>query len=176
METLRDIQSRLNKLDSDKLIQVVKNYQQYGYNEEVRNYALEILGTRGVTIQDLKLTGNFENHTFEVAKRLFSSFKLNSRIAFITYLLLVSSLLLDLQSYVSSDFSSLFYIVAITLLLIIFSACLFRSFIVQSDFYKLVGDDYNDGALVYLLFGLPLYVIMYFVFTNQMSEKMKSIT
>jgi hypothetical protein len=176
MKDLRDIQEKIDKLDSDKLIQIVKNYQQYGYSEDIRNYALGILEVRGITKLDLTLTGNFENHRFEEANRFFSSFKLDSKIALITYLLLVSSRLLKLHQYISSDFMSLLYILLSLLLLIFFAVCLFKSFMSQSDFYKLTGNDYSDGALIYLLLGLPLYIIMYFVFTNQMSERMKSIT
>jgi hypothetical protein len=29
--------------------------------------------------------------------------------------------------------------------------------------------------LVYLLFGLPFYFVMYFVFQNQMKERMKTV-
>lgn len=31
---------RLKKLDTDKLIDVVKNYRQYGYDENLRNSAI----------------------------------------------------------------------------------------------------------------------------------------
>ena len=34
----------LNKFDNDKLIDVVKNYKRYGYDDELRDYAINLLG------------------------------------------------------------------------------------------------------------------------------------
>ena len=36
----------LNKFDNDKLIDVVKNYKRYGYDDELRDYAINLLGER----------------------------------------------------------------------------------------------------------------------------------
>ena len=33
----------LNKFDNDKLIDVVKNYKRYGYDDELRDYAINLL-------------------------------------------------------------------------------------------------------------------------------------
>lgn len=40
----------LNKFDNDKLIDVVKNYKRYGYDDELRDYAINLLGERGWNI------------------------------------------------------------------------------------------------------------------------------
>ena len=37
----------LNKFDNDKLIDVVKNYKRYGYDDEIRDYAINLLKERG---------------------------------------------------------------------------------------------------------------------------------
>ena len=52
---------KLKSLDNDKLIDVVKNYRQYGYSNELRTAAIEILDSRGIDQEKLKLTGNFDN-------------------------------------------------------------------------------------------------------------------
>ena len=36
----------LNKFDNDKLIDIVKNYKRYGYNDALRNYVINLLGER----------------------------------------------------------------------------------------------------------------------------------
>ena len=33
----------LNKFDNDKLIDIVKNYKRYGYNDALRNYVINLL-------------------------------------------------------------------------------------------------------------------------------------
>ena len=42
----------LNKFDNDKLIDVVKNYKRYGYDDELRDYAINLLGERGWNRED----------------------------------------------------------------------------------------------------------------------------
>ena len=36
----------LNKFDNDKLIDIVKNYKRYGYNDALRNYVINLLEER----------------------------------------------------------------------------------------------------------------------------------
>lgn len=59
---------KLQRLDTLQLIDVLKNYQQYGYDESVRNSTIEVLESRGVTMEELKATGNFEPNAFETAQ------------------------------------------------------------------------------------------------------------
>lgn len=65
---------RLKKLDTDKLIDVVKNYRQYGYDENLRNSAISLMENRRITKEQLKLTGNFVNRTYAFADELYKSF------------------------------------------------------------------------------------------------------
>ena len=174
---LLDIKERLASLDSDKLIDVVKNYRQYGYNDEIRNYALVLLEERGITKTDLQLTGNLENANYDYINQVFSSFKRMSNLAFIFYgLIIIIKFILPhiLKNPVGSiPFLSVIFILSIVAYLIF----LILSFIDQSKFYKLAGDDYgSDGALVYLIVGMPFYIVMYFVFQAQMNDKVKTIT
>ena len=174
---LLDIKERLASLDSDKLIDVVKNYRQYGYNDEIRNYALVLLEERGITKTDLQLTGNLENANYDYISQVFSSFKRMSNLAFLFYgLIIIIKFILPhiLKNPVDSiPFLSVLFILSIVAYLIF----LILSFIYQSKFYKLAGDDYgSDGALVYLIVGMPFYIVMYFVFQAQMNEKVKTIT
>lgn len=55
---------KLKGLNDLKLIEAVKNYEQYGYSESLRNNAIAILESRGITVEELKATGNFENHEY----------------------------------------------------------------------------------------------------------------
>jgi hypothetical protein len=164
----------LKRLDNNKLIDVVKNYRQYGYTDEMRTMAISILEERGVSKEELQLTGNFENHTYDVAEELYNSFNRNSKIAFIQYIVLI---LTDILLLVRG--SEMFEL--ITMLLFI-AACIFyftfllKSFLNQSQFYQTIGQEYGSGgAFLYLFAGLPFYFMMYFYFRNQMKEKMTEI-
>lgn len=47
----------LNKFDNDKLIDIVKNYKRYGYNDALRNYVINLLEERGWSREDLQRFG-----------------------------------------------------------------------------------------------------------------------
>ncbi len=78
---------KLAKLSNDRLMDVVKNYKRYGYPEQYRQAALDILESRGIPFEMLKLTGNLENQELKKAEDAYSSFIANSRGAFVMYLL-----------------------------------------------------------------------------------------
>lgn len=171
-----ELQQRLKRLDSEKLIDVVKNYKQYGYPMDVRNYAFTLLEERGISHSDLALTGNLENRTYDFANDLLSSFNKNSKLAFVFYGILLAAKVISIWFSPETSFTDTTLVVAFSLAALLYFIFLLKSFLNQSDFYKATGDQYgSDGALVYLLLGLPFYFIMFFVFQNQMKERMKTM-
>jgi hypothetical protein len=174
METV-ELQQRLEKLRSDKLIDVVKNYRQYGYTESVRTYALSLLEQRGISQNDLLMTGNLENKRYEFATGLLAAFNRNSGRAFFFYLLVLAFKAAGSWSGTVGAAGTILAtgMIAASVLYFLF---LVKSFLAQSDFYEASGERYgSDGALTYLLLGLPFYFIMYFVFRNQMKERLQSL-
>src|SRR5690554_1539345 len=173
---MTDKHERLLKLDNDKLIDVVKNYRQYGYDDQLRETAINILADRGISKEQLQITGSFENKTYDYANDLFSSFLKNSKIAFVMYLVLFSSRILI--QIIPDDSVGLAWTLLITTILsfILYFVFLIMSFMNQNQFYKAIGQDYGtEGALLYLFLGMPFYMFMYFYFRNQMKDKMKEI-
>lgn len=167
---------RLLKLDDKKLMDVVKNYRQYGYSEEIRNNAIAILNERGINEEQLKLTGNFENKNYERALDLVNSFKLNSKIAAGLYAFNVIYFFSLLYIDFPSNEMLYFALIIRWLVIIIYFIFLIRTFQNQSQFYKSIDEDFStEGALVYLILGMPFYGLMYFYFRNQMNEKMNQI-
>lgn len=50
----------LKRFDNDKLIDVVKNYKRYGYDDEIRDYAINLLEERGWSVEEnIRLLGKF---------------------------------------------------------------------------------------------------------------------
>src|SRR5688572_14811446 len=149
---LPEIKERLARLESNKLIDVVKNYRQYGYNEEIRNYALVLLEERGITSTDLHLTGNLENAKYEYVNHVFSSFKLKSNLAFLFYGLIIFIKFILPYIFRNPESSIPLLPVIFILSFLSYLVLLALSFLDQSKFYKLTGDDYGtDGALLYLI-------------------------
>ena len=94
---MTDYKAKLDRLDTGWLIDVVKNYRQYGYDDNLRATAITILNKRGITKNDLKITGNFENKTYDHAHDLFKSFGKNSTIAFVLYaILLLTNIMIEI--------------------------------------------------------------------------------
>jgi len=167
---------RLKDLDSDKLIDVVKNYRQYDYEEDLRTEAILILEERGISKEQLQLTGNFKNKKYENAEDLYHSFTMNSKITLVFYgIILLTNLLSPMILKVNESLGFLILMLGVGSL-IFFLVFFIKSFMNQNQFYKSIGQEYGtEGALLYLFLGLPLYFLMYFYFLNQMKQKMKEI-
>lgn len=173
---MTDYTARLQNLSDEKLIDVVKNYRQYGYDDNMRTSALSLLENRGITKEQLELTGNYENRTFDYAGRLYNTYNRNSKIAFVLYLIiLINNILIPVLSQNSNP---LFYSVLMANFLIVIGYFVFliKSFLNQNQFYKSINQDYgSEGAVMYFFLGIPFYFLMFFYFRNQMKEKMKEI-
>lgn len=174
---MHDKSEKLKSLDNEKLIDVVKNYKQYRYDDELRNTAIEILEERGIDKEQLKLTGNLENKEYNTAADLYNAFGRSSKAAFTFYILIFITKIM--VSIVSGDSSTLLTTIVVLFWssLILYCTLLIKSFIVQSRFLKIIGKEYSSAAfMIYFLLGMPLYIIMYFYFRRQMSEEMKLIS
>lgn len=166
---------KLKSFDEEKLIDIVKNYRQYGYSDEIRNSALDVLESRGIDTGILKLRGDLTNSNYDEAKEEFGSFERNSGIAFVLYgLLLVFRFITSFAG--DSEAVIITFLILFWLSFIGFVVYLIRSFINQSRYYKIVGkenDQINPG--LYFTVGLIIYAVMYFMFRKQMRNEMNEI-
>ena len=70
----------LKKFDNAKLIDIVKNHQRYGYDDELRDSAICLLEERGWSREELQQFGYLTNHNYEEAKRQYKAYNRNSLI------------------------------------------------------------------------------------------------
>lgn len=167
---------RLKKLDNDKLMDVVKNYRQYGYDNHLRETAIHILEARGISKEQLQLAGSFDNKTYDHANDLFSSFRKNSKVAFVMYLILLIGRVMVPLVPDDSEVLAIAILIVTIISFTIYLIFLILSFVNQNQFYKAIGqDDGGEGALLYFFIGLPFYLFLYFYFFNQMKDKLKGI-
>ncbi len=173
---LTELNERLIKLDNSKLTDVVKNYKQYGYDESIRRTALDILKSRGIEEDDLKLTGNFNNYSYERAIEIAGSYTKNSRTTFLLYLTTIITRFF-LTSITSNSESLGWTFLIITIL----SFTLYFVFLILSalnhvKFYKTIGKELGTGDIImYVIVGMPFYIFLYFYYKKQMKEEMKLI-
>lgn len=168
--------SSLSNLSDSKLIDVVKNYRQYGYSETIRKEAIEILNERGIDKEQLELTGNFENTTYNDSERLYHEFMKNSKIAFILYGALFILMLLNNLLSNNNELISLIISISNWIILVSYIIYSIKSYNNQDHFYKTIGAKENaEGVLGYFSLGMPLFIFMYFHYKKNMKEKMSFI-
>ncbi|SDS19740.1 lipopolysaccharide export system permease protein [Formosa sp. Hel1_31_208] len=164
----------LNSYDNDKLIDVLKHYREYDYSIEYKNSSLALLNARGITEQQLKFAGNLTDHSYEESIRLKYLYEENSKLAFVLYAL---SLLLILPGAVlrNNGFpttGSVLFFAGIGLG-VIYLFALIKSFIDHANLYKQLEKNSVSNALVFVLFGLPLYAFIYFYQKKKIKEDLK---
>lgn len=172
---MNDKTEALQRLDTAKLMDVVKNYRQYGYDEAIRDSALLILEKRGIEIEEMALSGSLHNASYDNAERVYRSYVRNSNLAFLSYILIFAfniggAILADPGT--RSTLSLMLFVAA----LILYFRFLIGSFIDQSNFFRSLGKKWNGSdQVIYFLVGMPFYILMYFFYRNQMREEMKMI-
>jgi hypothetical protein len=165
----------LIKLDNNRLIEIVKNYRQFGYSDEYKAIAISILKDRGIDEKQLKMSGNFYNNEYNLAEQHFLSFKKYSKIAFIFYLCMIGVNVIISQIEITENSTSLIFIIGQLLLIIIFYISLGKSYIDASKYSRVLDNPPVINGLIYLFFSGLLYIFAYFYFKKVMKEEMKSI-
>ncbi len=173
---MNDKQAYLESFDDEKLIDIVKNYRQYGYDGRLRARALALLEKRGIDKEQLVLTGNFDNSAYDSALGIYASFDRNSKRALVLYILLFVTLLVPMLLSGESPLADATTVIVIICLGALYFFFLLRSFFNQYQFYGVTGQKYGaDGALSYVLLGMPFYVLMFFYYRGRMKEQMRYI-
>lgn len=122
---------RLKKLNNNQLIDVVKNFRQYGYDDKLRETALSILEERGISKTALKLTGNYKNQSYQSALDLYHLYSKNSNITLTLFIiLLLTNILVPVLNTGSSLIGTILLlvnIVAFLLFFVFFDKIIFKS-------------------------------------------------
>ncbi|MDG5491227.1 LptF/LptG family permease [Psychroserpens sp. SPM9] len=164
----------LNSYDNTKLIDVLKHYRKYDYGIEYKNSSLAILNSRGITQQELKFGGNLIDYGYEEALRLKYSYEGNSKLAFILYLI---TLVLILPGAIlkNNGFPTIGQVLFVSGIIIgvLYLFALIKSFIDHSNLYKQLEKKNISNAVVFLLIGLPLYILFYFYQKQRIKEDLK---
>ncbi len=158
-----DDYNKLVDYNNTQLVDIVNNYRQYNYIPAHRNTALSLLKSRGVSEQELKISGKISNNKLDEALRLKGLFEENSKLAFILYTI---ALLLSLGGKIlaNNGFSGIgngVFVLGI-LIQILFFFALFKSFADHTNLYKHLGKDNSINSALFILLGLPLYFVNYF--------------
>ncbi|MFI5130850.1 MAG: hypothetical protein ACHQFX_12690 [Chitinophagales bacterium] len=173
MKHKEDKTNHFQTFSDTRLIEIVRNARQFGYDETIRNAALRVLKERGISEQDLQLTGNLNNYKYDYTRNLFISYIANSRIAFVCYIALIIYKGLTIFHIVDVDPSGAFNLLFELGLFLLFLLFLTMSFVDHMNFYRSIDKRLGTGdQIIYFLVGMPLYIFMYFFYKSQMKEEM----
>jgi lipopolysaccharide export system permease protein len=166
---------KLKAFDNPKLFDTIKNHKQYGYDDDIRNSAIEILKSRGIDEDDLKLSGNFENKQFNSASEISDAYSRNSLLALLFYCLIwITIIFTKLSAYYFDSFTFILRVASI-LSPILFIIFLIKSFLNYFNFYQAIGKKAKGDPFIYFIIGMPLYVFIYFHNRQTMVEETRLI-
>ncbi|MBX2829013.1 MAG: LptF/LptG family permease [Flavobacteriaceae bacterium] len=164
----------------DQLMDIVKNYRQYDYSEDVRKASLRELKLKGYTEEQLKMSRNFENAKYSSAHTEFKSFKKHSKkallfygLSLLSFFFLILAATLDLHLF-GGIAEVLFYLRPLFIIVFIYYAV--RGALNEIKFYEALGKKRETGITwIILLFGLLLYVLIFFYTKKRMKEELQMI-
>ncbi|MDG2499054.1 MAG: LptF/LptG family permease [Flavobacteriaceae bacterium] len=169
--------SELDGFDNKKLIDIIKNFRQFGLSLNYRQTAIRILNSRGISELELKLAGNLSNQKYENALRLFIDFKENSKLALVLNILTIilglgGSILAENGIPIIGKITSGFAILGLIFFVVVFQ----KSTSNQSDFYKLLSIKFLTNSFVFIILGIPLFFLYRPFFIKKMKEDLLKIS
>ena len=169
--------SELDGFDNKKLIDIIKNFRQFGLSLNYRQTAIKILNSRGISELELKLGGNLSNQKYENALRLFIDFKENSKLALVLNILTIilglgGSILAENGIPIIGKITSGFAILGLIFFVVVFQ----KSTSNQSDFYKLLSIKFLTNSFVFIILGIPLFLLYRPFFIKKMKEDLLKIS
>ncbi len=166
----------LKNHETNKLIDIIKNYHQYDYPKSFRNSSIKILADRGISEEELRLGGNLTNPVYEDANRAVNLFNENSKIAFVAYLayLVFTVLALVFNNNKLPALAVISGILAV-ILVISFLVYLIKLYTNLSNFYKILNEKNTINILGIAIIGIPLYFLVYFYYQKKLKEDIKQI-
>jgi len=168
-----DKKESFRKFSDNRLIEIVRNARQFGYDDTIKRNALDVLKERGISQEDLQLTGNLTNDKFDSIEYLYNSYTTNSRIAFIIYGILL--VLNAIRLFWLADLGALLSLPSLVLS-VGFFVFFIISFFNHLNFYRSIGKEMGVGdQIMYILIGMPFYFFMHFFYKSQMKEEMKMV-
>ena len=167
--------------DEHQLKDILKNYRQYNYSEDIRLAALRELKEKGYSELQLKMTGDFDNTTYTEAENNYQDFLKNSKKALlfygITLLIFIGILVLNVTDIFHISSVNLIVNIGKIILIIGFYFFGIKAVLNQIKFYKSIGKKHEELSIwiLVLLFGLLFYLFIHLISNKKMKEELERI-
>ena len=167
----------LEQSSNEQLIDVVKNYRQFGLSYNYKSVALGHLKDRGISELELRMSGQLLNEKYETGIRHLTDFKENSKLAVVLYFVMV---VFGLGGSIlnNNGFPTLgtILIIMASIATILFLMLFKKTVMNQSNFYTLLKKNFMTNSVVFILLGLPLFVLYRIYFSKKMAEDLSKIS
>ena len=159
---------------NEKLINLIKNNEELGFDETSRFKAIELLNSRGITFEEIRENGIELEKQFDSSKKSSSDFKVHSKFSISLYfigLVLLGLFLVFRNNNLASFASASLQIglISLTLYLVYY----IKTCIDLNRFYKNVINKNKKPHLLFIIIGFPFYFITYFILTNKVKNDLK---
>lgn len=159
---------------NEKLINLIKNNEDLGFNETSRFKAIELLNSRGITFEEIRENGIVLEKQFDSSKKSSSDFKVHSKFSISLYfigLVLLGLFLIFRNNNLSSLGSASLQIGLISLVLYLFYYI--KTYLNLNGFYKNVINKNKKPNILFIIIGFPFYFITYFILTRKVNDDLK---
>jgi len=167
----------LERSSNEQLIDIVKNYRQFGLSYNYKSVALGHLKDRGISELELRMSGQLLNEKYETGIRHLTDFKENSKLAVVLYFVMV---VFGLGGSIlnNNGFPTVgpILIIVASIATILFLMLFKKTVMNQSNFYTLLKKNFMTNSVVFILLGLPLFVLYRIYFSKKMTEDLSKIT
>jgi len=167
----------LERSSNEQLIDIVKNYRQFGLSYNYKSVALGHLKNRGISELELRMSGQLLNEKYETGIRHLTDFKENSKLAVVLYFVMV---VFGLGGSIlnNNGFPTVgpILIIVASIATILFLMLFKKTVMNQSNFYTLLKKNFMTNSVVFILLGLPLFVLYRIYFSKKMTEDLSKIT
>ena len=159
---------------NEKLINLIKNNEELGFDETTRFKAIELLNSRGVTFDEIRENGIELEKQFDSSKKSSSDFKVHSLFSISLYfigLVLFGLFFIFRNNNLSSLASASMQICLISLVLYLFYYI--KTYLNLNSFYKNVINKNKKPNFLLIIIGFPFYFITYFLLTRKVNDDLK---
>lgn len=164
--------SFIDNYNTEKLIDVIKNYDSYGYSKDVKKIAFSVFNNRGISKTDLIEHGLHIDDSFNQQQKIAKDFNDYSLTSYVSYIIGAILLLLffvfrnnKLPQLASASIDLSIVALAFFIIYVIVSS------IYLNKFYKAIN--YADKKINFpsLILGIPFYFISYYLLKNKVKEE-----
>ena len=164
----------LDEYENSRLIEMAKKHKQYKYDKKFTATIFNVLENRGITKEELRLSGKLDNSSYENAKDELTKYLKNSDLALVFYLMYIGRYFLSLISG-KLEFMGLISNVIGLISIILLFVFIVKSMINYYRFRKHLNKKEDYILYIILFLAIPVYFIVYLYTKKKLTEELNSI-